>query len=58
MAEYTATKNRSLFVAAVADYETRTATVTYDPSKTDIRALTEATTNAGYPSSFKSGGQQ
>ena len=44
-------------VDARADYETRTATVTYDPSKTDIQALTEATTNAGYPSSLKSGGQ-
>lgn len=38
-----------------ADYETRTATVTYDPSKSDIQALTEATTNAGYPSTLKSG---
>lgn len=40
-----------------ADYETRTATVTYDPSKSDIQALTEATTNAGYPSTLKSGAQ-
>ena len=38
-----------------ADYETRAATVTYDPSKSDIQALTEATTNAGYPSTLKSG---
>lgn len=33
--------------------KTETATVTYDDAKTDIRALTSATTNAGYPSTLK-----
>jgi len=28
----------------------KTATVTYDDSKTGVTALTAATTNAGYPS--------
>ena len=30
----------------------KTATVTYDDSKADLRALTTATTNAGYPSAL------
>ncbi len=29
------------------------AKVTFDPAKTDIQALTKATTDAGYPSSLK-----
>ena len=32
----------------------KTATVTYDDTKTNVKALTAATTNAGYPSSPKS----
>jgi mercuric ion binding protein len=32
----------------------KTAVVTYDDSKTNLNALTAATTNAGYPSSPKS----
>ena len=36
-----------------SDYDTKTATVKFDPSKTNIEALTKATTNAGYPSSLK-----
>jgi mercuric ion binding protein len=32
----------------------KTAVVTYDDSKTNVNALTAATTNAGYPSSPKS----
>ncbi len=32
----------------------KTATVTYDDAKTNVRALTAATTNAGYPSAPKS----
>ncbi|EKT4485120.1 mercury resistance system periplasmic binding protein MerP [Pseudomonas putida] len=32
------------------DLAQKTATVTYDPEKTPPEALTEATTNAGYPS--------
>jgi periplasmic mercuric ion binding protein len=32
----------------------KTAVVTYDDAKTDVNALTAATTNAGYPSELKS----
>ena len=32
----------------------KTATVTYDDAKTNVKALTAATTNAGYPSAPKS----
>ena len=38
---------------ATADYATRTATVTFDPRKTTHKALTQATTHAGYPSTVK-----
>lgn len=31
-------------------YERKAATVTYDDDRTDVEALTRATTNAGYPS--------
>jgi mercuric ion binding protein len=31
----------------------KTATVTFDDAKTNVKALTAATTNAGYPSSPK-----
>ena len=31
-------------------FETREAVVTFDDAKTNLRALTEATRNAGYPS--------
>jgi periplasmic mercuric ion binding protein len=42
-------------VAKVAvSYKHKTATVTYDDSRADLRALTAATTNAGYPSAPKS----
>lgn len=37
--------------AIEVSYEQRLAVVTFDDEKTDIHALTEATTNAGYPSS-------
>lgn len=36
-----------------SEYETKTATVTFDPSKTNTEALTKTTANAGYPSSLK-----
>ena len=40
-------------VAKVAvSFKDKTATVTYDDSKADLRALTTATTNAGYPSAL------
>lgn len=32
------------------DLGTKTATVTFDPAKADVEALTKATTKAGYPS--------
>jgi len=38
---------------AKADYDTKTATVTFDPDKTNVEALTKATANAGYPSTLK-----
>jgi mercuric ion binding protein len=34
-------------------YRDKTATVTYDDSKTDVKGLTAATTGAGYPSAPK-----
>lgn len=40
-------------ITAKADYETKTATVTFDPSKTDIETLIKTTANAGYPSTLK-----
>jgi mercuric ion binding protein len=41
-------------VASVSvSYEDKTAIVTYDDSKADLKALTAATTDAGYPSAPK-----
>jgi len=37
---------------AKADYKTKIATVSYDPKKTTVSALTKATTDAGYPSTL------
>jgi mercuric ion binding protein len=34
-------------------YSTKLAVVTFDDEKTTVKALTEATTNAGYPSTVK-----
>ena len=39
---------------AVVSYKDKTAIVTYDDAKTDLKALVTATTNAGYPSAPKS----
>ena len=39
---------------AVVSYKEKTAVVTYDDAKTDVKALTSATTKAGYPSAPKS----
>ena len=36
--------------STVIDMEKRTATVTFDPDKANSAKLTEATTNAGFPS--------
>ncbi|MCW3480135.1 mercury resistance system periplasmic binding protein MerP [Neisseriaceae bacterium JH1-16] len=41
-------------VSAVrVDFAKKTASVTYDPDQTRPTALTQATTNAGYPSSVR-----
>jgi mercuric ion binding protein len=37
---------------AKADFETKTATVTYDQAKAKVADLTRATTEAGYPSAL------
>jgi len=37
----------------VVSYQDKTAVVTYDDAKTELKALTSATTNAGYPSAPK-----
>lgn len=37
-------------VGASVDYDHKTATVTYDPDRTDIAHLIQATTSAGFPS--------
>ena len=39
--------------SAVVSYASESAVVVYDDSKTNVAALTEATTNAGYPSTPK-----
>ena len=40
-------------IDAKADYKTKTATVTFDPDKTNVEALNKSTANAGYPSTLK-----
>jgi mercuric ion binding protein len=39
---------------AVVSYKEKTAVVTYDDAKTEVKALVAATTNAGYPSAPRS----
>ena len=39
---------------AVISYKDKTAVVSYDDTKTDVKSLRAATTNAGYPSAPKS----
>jgi periplasmic mercuric ion binding protein len=39
---------------ATVSFKDKTAIVTYDDGKTDIKSLADATTNAGYPSAPKS----
>jgi hypothetical protein len=41
------------FVKVAVSFEDKTATVTYDEGRTDVKALTAATTNAGYTSAPK-----
>ena len=38
---------------AKADFESKSATVTFDPDKTSVEVLIKATANAGYPSTLK-----
>lgn len=38
--------------AVTVDYDSKTATITYDNQKTDSAALIKATTDAGYPGSL------
>ncbi len=40
-------------IDARSDYETKTATVTFDPATTNVEALTKATENVGYHSTLK-----
>ena len=40
-------------IDAKADFDNKTATVTYDPAKTMVEDLIKATANAGYPSKLK-----
>jgi periplasmic mercuric ion binding protein len=40
-------------VNAMVSFKDKTAVVTYDDAKVDIKRLTDATTNAGYPSASK-----
>jgi mercuric ion binding protein len=40
-------------VEVKATFDTKTATVTFDPAKTNIETLIKTTTNAGYPSTLK-----
>jgi len=39
--------------AVSVSFESKTAVVTFDDAKTNVKALTTATTNAGYPSAPK-----
>jgi len=39
--------------SAKVDYDAKTASVTFDPGTTNLDALTQATTDAGYPSTLK-----
>jgi periplasmic mercuric ion binding protein len=40
--------------AVTVSYKDKTAIVTYDDTRTDVKTLTAATTDAGYPSGPKS----
>jgi len=40
-------------ISASSDFDDKTATVKFNPHKTNIDALIAATSNAGYPSSVK-----
>ena len=38
------------------DFQAKTATVTFDPERTDASAIASASTNAGYPAGIVAGG--
>lgn len=40
-------------VEVKSEFKTKTATVTFDPAKTNIETLIKTTANAGYPSTLK-----
>jgi len=40
-------------IEAKSDFASKTATVTFDPDKASLSDLTQATTNAGYPSTVR-----
>lgn len=40
-------------IQADADFDNRRASVVFDPRRTDIQALIQATTNAGYPATVR-----
>ena len=40
-------------IEAKADFDSKTATVTFDPFETNVELLTQATANVGYPSTLK-----
>ncbi|NOX10013.1 MAG: mercury resistance system periplasmic binding protein MerP [Gammaproteobacteria bacterium] len=40
-------------IEAKASFDSKTATITFDPDKTNVEALINATANAGYPSSLQ-----
>lgn len=48
-----ALKKVSGVIEAKASFGTKTATVTFDPDKTNVESLIKATANAGYPSTLK-----
>ena len=39
--------------SVAVDFDAKTATVTFDPSVTNVDAIAAASTNAGYPASIK-----
>lgn len=48
-----ALKNVEGVSKAEVTFETKLAVVSFDDEKTTVKALTQATTNAGYPSTLK-----
>lgn len=40
-------------IEAKASFDTKTATIIYDPSRTDTDQLLQATANAGYPATLR-----